>query len=265
MGKEKAGKTFSIGDLVFAKVKGYPAWPAKITKYNNKKYNVYFYGTGETANIKIEDLFTYKENKEKFATDRNMKRAKFNEAIDQIESALRGEDSAPIDLPNTHEGNESTVAATTTDTVNVSTAAEATPTVSEAASTAIASEQTSAPAADSARDPKARGTPAAASGAGGRKSKAPPRHVDGDSEDISKDALETPPPQKKRVPPEGIGATSTNKKSVKKSKPTAAVTPMQKRSRQVNVSGIAAICLRKIRQPREDLTIALVAVSRKNI
>lgn len=92
-------KQFSIGDLVFAKVKGYPAWPAKITKYNNKKYNVYFYGTGETANIKVEDLFHYVENKEKFTTDKNMKRNNFREAIDQIEAASNGEDSAPIDLP----------------------------------------------------------------------------------------------------------------------------------------------------------------------
>lgn len=225
MGKEKAGKTFSIGDLVFAKVKGYPAWPAKITKYNNKKYNVYFYGTGETANIKVEDLFTYKENKEKFATDKNMKRAKFNEAIDQIESALRGEDSAPIDLPNTDEGNESTVATTATPSADAVDAEQSTP-------TPTASESASA---STAEEPKARGTPAAGAG-GARKSKAPPRHVDGDSEDVSTDAVDTPPPQKRRVPPEGIGATSTNKKSVKKSKPTAAVTPMQKRSRQVNVS-----------------------------
>lgn len=235
MGKEKAGKTFSIGDLVFAKVKGYPAWPAKITKYNNKKYNVYFYGTGETANIKVEDLFTYKENKEKFATDKNMKRAKFNEAIDQIESALRGEDSAPIDLPNTDEGNESTVAATTAATASADAvdAEQTTP-------TPTAAESTSASAAEESK-PR---------GGGGRKSKAPPRHVDGDSEDVSTDAVDTPPPQKRRVPPEGIGATSTNKKSVKKSKPTAAVTPMQKRSRQVNVS----------RDKAGELAIAFAAI-----
>lgn len=84
MVKEK--KQFNIGDLVFAKVKGYPAWPAKITRYNNKKYNVYFYGTGETANIKLEDLFQYAEHKERFATDKNMKRNNFREAMQQIEA-----------------------------------------------------------------------------------------------------------------------------------------------------------------------------------
>ncbi|KAH8312720.1 hypothetical protein KR044_012536 [Drosophila immigrans] len=222
MGKEKAGKSFNIGDLVFAKVKGYPAWPAKITKYNNKKYNVYFYGTGETANIKVEDLFIYVENKEKFATDKNMKRPKFNEAINQIESALRGEDSAPIDMPpnaaaaaaavdgavDAEGGNEST-----TEAASETASAQA----AEAATTAAGA------AAGDAVEPKPRGA---------RKSRLPPRHVDGDTDDASGDAAEAPPPQKKRVPPEGIGAP---KKSVKKSKPTAAVTPMQKRSRQVNI------------------------------
>lgn len=229
MGKEKAGKMFNIGDLVFAKVKGYPAWPAKITKYHNKKYNVYFYGTGETANIKIEDLFTYVENKEKFANPKNMKRAKFSEAIDQIESALRGEDSAPIDLPTTDEGNESTLDAAPEAPADAATAAPAA--AEPVAATTATTTAAGIPAAESS-EPKARG----AAAGGGRKSKAQPRHVDGDTEDVSTDAVETPPPQKKRVPPEGIGATNTTKKSVKKSKPTAAVTPMQKRSRQVNVS-----------------------------
>lgn len=65
----KQGSDFSIGDFVFAKVKGYRAWPAKVcgniikninsnfkyidlcyfqvTEINNKKYNVMFYGTRE--------------------------------------------------------------------------------------------------------------------------------------------------------------------------------------------------------------------------
>lgn len=240
MGKEKAGKSFNIGDLVFAKVKGYPAWPAKITKYNNKKYNVYFYGTGETANIKLEDLFTYADNKEKFATDKNMKRAKFNEAIDQIESALRGEDSAPIDLPNTDETSESNTEANSeaTDAATAAPSAVA-PTAAPSSSIAAtlaavapttATTTTSNEVADSSEQ-KSRG----AAAGGGRKTKMPPRHVDGDTEDASADAIDAPPPQKKRVPPEGIGAPNSNKKSVKKSKPTAAVTPMQKRSRQVNI------------------------------
>lgn len=103
-------KSFKIGDLVFAKVKGYPPWPAKITKIEKTKYNVYFYGTGETANIKLEDLFAYRENKQKYATEKIMKRKGFKEAIIQIESALNGEDPSPIALtgsPGTSATNDS--------------------------------------------------------------------------------------------------------------------------------------------------------------
>lgn len=89
-------KSFNVGDLVFAKVKGYPPWPAKIIKIEKKKYNVYFYGTGETANVKLEDLFVYRDTKDKYATDKIMKRKGFKEAILQIESALNGEDPSPI-------------------------------------------------------------------------------------------------------------------------------------------------------------------------
>lgn len=89
-------KIFNVGDLVFAKVKGYPPWPAKIIKIEKKKYNVYFYGTGETANVKLEDLFVYSDTKDKYATEKIMKRKGFKEAIIQIESALNGEDPSPI-------------------------------------------------------------------------------------------------------------------------------------------------------------------------
>ncbi|XP_017857986.1 PREDICTED: PC4 and SFRS1-interacting protein [Drosophila arizonae] len=221
MGKEKAGKTFNIGDLVFAKVKGYPAWPAKITKYHNKKYNVYFYGTGETANIKVEDLFTYVDNKEKFANPKNMKRAKFSDAIDQIESALRGEDSAPIDLPSSgnDDGNDSTMESV----LDVTTESVASTTTVDSVAATDSTEATQPV------QPKARG--AAGGATAGRKAKAAPKHVDGDTEDGSTDTLETPPPTKRRAPPESI----SGKKSVKKSKPMAAVTPMQKRARHSNV------------------------------
>lgn len=89
-------KTYSVGDLVFAKVKGYPPWPAKILKFEKKKYNVYFYGTGETANVKMEDVFDYSNSKDKYATEKIMKRKGFKEAIIQIESALSGDDPSPI-------------------------------------------------------------------------------------------------------------------------------------------------------------------------
>ncbi|XP_037046676.1 PC4 and SFRS1-interacting protein isoform X5 [Bradysia coprophila] len=103
----KKGKSFTVGDYVFAKVKGYPPWPAKITSIDKKKYKVYFYGTGETANLKIEDCFHYLETKAKYANDKCLKKAHFQTAVDQIEQAIAtGEDAAPLDL-------ETSVASTT--------------------------------------------------------------------------------------------------------------------------------------------------------
>ena len=52
---------YQAGDLVFAKVKGFPAWPAKITNTEapggKEKFSVVFFGTQEFAN-----LWTYLES-----------------------------------------------------------------------------------------------------------------------------------------------------------------------------------------------------------
>lgn len=90
---------FNIGDYVFAQVKGYLPWPAKITECDKKMYMVYFYGTGKRSHIKIEDLFPYKEYKEKFSTETNLEYSSFHQAMDQIEAELNGKDSGHIDLP----------------------------------------------------------------------------------------------------------------------------------------------------------------------
>ena len=78
---------YAPGALVFAKVKGYPPWPARITGLGSKdRYKVYFYGTYETATLRSEDIWPYNpETKEKFAA-KNMKRKGYPEGIDQIEN-----------------------------------------------------------------------------------------------------------------------------------------------------------------------------------
>jgi len=78
---------FKPGDRIFAKVKGYPHWPAKVQKFepegNGKppknKYPVLFYGTLETAQLKPDDLFPYEENLNRFG--RPQKRKGFNEGL----------------------------------------------------------------------------------------------------------------------------------------------------------------------------------------
>ncbi|XP_075082735.1 ENHANCER OF AG-4 protein 2 isoform X2 [Nicotiana tabacum] len=59
----KTTSELSVGDLVLAKVKGFPAWPAKISKPEDwdrapdpKKYFVQFYGTEEIAFVAPADI-----------------------------------------------------------------------------------------------------------------------------------------------------------------------------------------------------------------
>ncbi|XP_017491051.1 PREDICTED: PC4 and SFRS1-interacting protein [Rhagoletis zephyria] len=236
MGKEK--KQFNIGDLVFAKVKGYPAWPAKITKYNNKKYSVYFYGTGETANIKVEDLFLYAESKEKFATDKNLKRSNFREAIEQIEAALNGEDSAPIDLPGAaalgdetlDDGTEAFADITAEDcqmdesaiVVGIEEGKDVANQIDEQLRAHKIKEDKQVPLVTSTTD-----NPELVSRSG-RKIKTK-RYIDEVQDGPS---LSHSPPSKKKVPAEGVSsdAKKSAKKSGSSSKPTATITPTVKPS-----------------------------------
>ncbi|XP_015610277.1 PC4 and SFRS1-interacting protein isoform X2 [Cephus cinctus] len=87
-------KKFLAGDKVFAKVRGYPPWPAKVegvidANTKNAKYSVYFYGTGETAVCKVEELFVYAENKAKFG--KPLRRKFFHEGLQQLEQELRSD------------------------------------------------------------------------------------------------------------------------------------------------------------------------------
>ncbi|KAK4884942.1 hypothetical protein RN001_001213 [Aquatica leii] len=79
--------SFNVGDKVFAKVKGYPAWPATIIEDQTTKFNVRFYGTGETGIVKSKDLFYYLKHKKSFI--KSLKRKDYNEAIEEIENAIK--------------------------------------------------------------------------------------------------------------------------------------------------------------------------------
>lgn len=82
-------KVFNVKDKVFAKIRGYPAWPAMVSSIeadtpSRQRYHVYFYGTGERALCKPDELFPYEENKSKLGKPN--KRKHFSEALLQIEN-----------------------------------------------------------------------------------------------------------------------------------------------------------------------------------
>ncbi|KAF5275023.1 hypothetical protein FQA39_LY06960 [Lamprigera yunnana] len=79
--------SFNVGDKVFAKVKGYPAWPAVIIGDHADKYNVKFYATEEIAFVESKDLYHYLEHKDSFV--KRLKQKDYNDAVDAIEQAVK--------------------------------------------------------------------------------------------------------------------------------------------------------------------------------
>uniref|UniRef100_A0A6M2DWH1 Putative hepatoma-derived growth factor-related protein 2 n=1 Tax=Xenopsylla cheopis TaxID=163159 RepID=A0A6M2DWH1_XENCH len=80
--KLKNANGYNVDDLVFARVRGYPPWPARIVEVG-LKYKVIFFGTKETGLIKIEDIFNYEENRESFKK-KFSKRKYYQEALSEI-------------------------------------------------------------------------------------------------------------------------------------------------------------------------------------
>ncbi|KAL2339402.1 hypothetical protein Fmac_007342 [Flemingia macrophylla] len=94
--KAKANGNLTLGDLVLAKVKGFPYWPAKISRPEDwekppdpKKYFVQFYGTKEIAFVAPADIQAFTtEVKTKLSARCQGKTKYFTKAVKEICSAF---------------------------------------------------------------------------------------------------------------------------------------------------------------------------------
>jgi hypothetical protein len=79
-------KQYEVGEPCFAKVKGYPMWPAEITALHGSRYEVFFFGTHEVARIAPKELLKYTPaNLEKFNKPQFTSRRFYKEGLTEME------------------------------------------------------------------------------------------------------------------------------------------------------------------------------------
>jgi len=78
---------YEVDDLVFAKVRGYPAWPARITGINKGAYRVFFFGTHEVrGDMRPKMMWPYNQkNLNKFGPPNKHKKW-YGDGLHQIEN-----------------------------------------------------------------------------------------------------------------------------------------------------------------------------------
>ncbi|KAI6179550.1 PWWP domain-containing protein [Aphelenchoides besseyi] len=85
---------FKIGDLVWAKMRGFPHWPAQIAKTpttSNPKYSVIFFGTQESGFVKSSDIADYYTHLDVYGTPRQLNG--FQTALEEIREAANKNDT----------------------------------------------------------------------------------------------------------------------------------------------------------------------------
>ena len=95
-------KSFSVGEPCFAKVKGYPAWPAEVTVIGGGKFEVFFFGTHEIARLTAKDLFKANEaNIDKFSHPKMKARKWYKEGLAEMMNLLQRRKTSIEKVPRT--------------------------------------------------------------------------------------------------------------------------------------------------------------------
>ncbi|XP_032295027.1 hepatoma-derived growth factor [Drosophila virilis] len=91
---KKEPKQLGVGDFVFAKVRGFRAWPARVLREDGNMFQVYFYGTCNIAKVGATQLFEYEKCKARLGEVKQKHYGLFREAMLHVEQSLTnpGED-----------------------------------------------------------------------------------------------------------------------------------------------------------------------------
>ncbi|BFF90524.1 hepatoma-derived growth factor-related protein 3 [Drosophila madeirensis] len=83
---------FSDGDFVFAKMRGFRAWPGRIVNRIGTEYNVYFYGTWDHAKVSENQIFDFATHSSRYGRVKNDRDSKavrsFKAAMLEIQLAM---------------------------------------------------------------------------------------------------------------------------------------------------------------------------------
>jgi len=81
---------YAAGEVCFAKVKGYPPWPALVQEVlPGSKYKIFFYGTCEHANVLSKDMQkATPDNISKIATESVKKRKWYSEGLEEMKGVM---------------------------------------------------------------------------------------------------------------------------------------------------------------------------------
>lgn len=87
--KPKPLEKANIGDVILCRLKGYPAWPCRVTDVEKNMISVEFFGDGTTTKTSIKNCFDFVDSVETcLSVLRNRKTPLYSKSLKEAESVL---------------------------------------------------------------------------------------------------------------------------------------------------------------------------------